>query len=95
MKINIKKFMELTDVSFSTPAKIEAGHDVGKSTIFRAVLFAITGKDFDGKEFDGRIYPKNAKSVSDLAVEVEIEQNGVIFCKKANGTEKRTKKWNP
>jgi chromosome segregation ATPase len=91
MKINIKKFMELTNVSFETPAKIEAGHDVGKSTIFRAVLFTITGKDFDGKEFDGRIYPKNAKSVSDLTVEVEIEQNGVVFCKKANGTEKRTK----
>lgn len=81
--------MELTDVSFETPAKIEAGHDVGKSTIFRAVLFAITGKDFDGKEFDGRIYPKNAKSVSDLTVEVEIEQNGVVFCKKAKGSEKR------
>ena len=43
MKITIKKFMELSNVTIQTPAKIEAGHDVGKSTIFRAVLFAITG----------------------------------------------------
>lgn len=91
MKINIKKFMELSNVTIQTPAKIEAGHDVGKSTIFRAVLFAITGKDIDGKEFDGRIYPKTALNLSDLTVEVEIEQDGVVFNKKANGTEKRQK----
>jgi len=91
MKINIKKFMELSNISFETPAKIEAGHDVGKSTIFRAVLFAITGKDIDGKEFDGRIYPKKANSVSELTAEVEIEQSGVVFNKKAVGGEKRDK----
>jgi len=91
MKIKIRKFMELSDVNFETPVKIEAGHDVGKSTIFRAVLFAITGKDIDGKEFDGRIYPKKSQSLSDLNAEVEIEQNGVVFNKKANGSEKRQK----
>lgn len=91
MKITIKKFMELSNVSFETPVKIEAGHDVGKSTIFRSVLFAITGKDVDGKEFDGRIYPKKSVIVSDLNVEVEIEQSGVVFCKSAKGTEKRQK----
>lgn len=91
MKIKIKKFMELSDVSFETPAKIEAPHDGGKSTIFRAVLFAVTGKDIDGKEFDGKIYPKNSTMLSDLAVEVEIEQSGVVFNKKATGSEKRQK----
>lgn len=91
MKIKINKFMELSNVNFETPAKIEAPHDGGKSTIFRAVLFATTGKDIDGKEFDGRIYTKMAKMVSDLAVEVEIEQSGVVFRKKANGSEKRQK----
>jgi hypothetical protein len=91
MKITIKKFMELQDVVISTPAKIEAGHDVGKSTIFRAVLFAVTGKDIDGKEFDGRIYPKAANSLSDLNVEVEIEQAGTVFNKIAKGSEKRQK----
>ena len=91
MRIIINKFMELSNIEFDTPVKIEAGHDVGKSTIFRAVLFAITGKDFDGKEFDGRIYPKAAKSVSELTVDVSIEQNGVVFNKKSNGSEKRQK----
>lgn len=91
MKITIKKFMELTNVSFQTPAKIEAAHDVGKSTIFRSVLFAITGKDVDGKEFDGRIYPKKSITVSDLYCEVEIEQSGIIFNKIAKGSEKRAK----
>jgi len=83
--------MELSNVSFETPVKIEAGHDVGKSTIFRAVLFAITGKDVNGSEFDGKIYPKNSTSLSDLNVEVEIEQSGVVFNKKATGSEKRQK----
>lgn len=91
MKITIKKFMELQNVNFSTPAKIEAGHDVGKSTIFRAVLFAITGKDVTGKDFDGCIYPKKSDRVEDLYAEVQIEQSGVIFCKVAKGSEKRAK----
>lgn len=91
MKITIKKFMELSNVTIQTPAKIEAGHDVGKSTIFRAVLFAITGKDVDGQEFDGRIYPKYAETLSGLNVEVEIEQAGTVFNKKATGSEKRQK----
>lgn len=91
MKIKIAKFMELSNVNFKTPAKIEAAHDGGKSTIFRAVLFAITGKDIDGKEFDGKIYPKNSTMLSDLNVEVEIEQSGVVFNKKATGSEKRQK----
>ena len=91
MKVTIKKFMELQNVSFSTPVKIEAGHDVGKSTIFRAVLFAITGKDVNGKDFDGCIYPKKSVTVEDLHVEVQIEQSGVIFTKIAKGSEKRQK----
>ena len=91
MKITIKKFMELQNVSFRTPVKIEAGHDVGKSTIFRAVLFAITGKDVNGKDFDGCIYPKKSVTVEDLQVEVQIEQSGVIFTKIAKGSEKRQK----
>jgi hypothetical protein len=81
--------MELSNISLETPVKIEAGHDVGKSTIFRAVLFAITGKNIDGTAFDGCIYPKKAESLSELTVEVEIEQSGVVFNKKATGSEKR------
>ena len=91
MKVKIVKFMELQNVSFTTPVKIEAGHDVGKSTIFRAVLFATTGKDVNGKEFDGCIYPKKSDRVEDLQVEVQIEQSGVIFTKIAKGSEKRQK----
>lgn len=91
MKITIKKFMELTNVNIETPAKIEAPHEGGKSTIFRAVLFAVTGKDMDGKEFDGRIYPKNSQMLSDLTAEVEIEQAGIVFNKQAKGSEKREK----
>lgn len=91
MKVTIKKFMELANVSFNTPVKIEAGHDVGKSTIFRAVLFAATGKDVNGRDFDGCIYPKKSVTVSDLYAEVEIVQSGYIFTKIAKGSEKRTK----
>jgi hypothetical protein len=91
MKINVVKFMELQGVSFETPVKIEAGHDVGKSTIYRAVLFAVTGKDVNGKDFDGSIYPKKSDTIEDMSVEVQIEQSGVVFCKKAKGTDKRVK----
>lgn len=91
MKVEITKFMELQNVSFTTPVQIEAGHDVGKSTIFRAVLFAVTGKDANGKEFDGCIYPKKSDRVEDLQVEVQIEQSGTIFTKTAKGSEKRAK----
>ena len=83
--------MELSNFKCETPVRIEAPHDGKKTTIFRAVLFAITGKDVDGKEFDGRIYQKNSTMLSDLAVEVEIEQGGVIFNKQAKGSEKRQK----
>jgi len=91
MKVTIKKFMELANVSLTTPVKIEAGHDVGKSTIFRAVLFAVTGKDVNGLDFDGCIYPKKSVTVEDLQVEVQIVQSGYIFTKIAKGSEKRTK----
>jgi len=91
MKATIKKFMELQNVSFTTPAKIEAGHDVGKTTIYRAVLFAITGKDINGKDFDGCIYPKAATTLEELQVEVSIEQNGITFSRIAKGSEKRVK----
>ena len=91
MKITVVKFMELQNVSFKTPVKIEAGHDVGKSTIYRAVLFATTGKDVNGKDFDGCIYPKKSDTVDDMTVEVQIEQSGTVFCKKAKGAEKRIK----
>lgn len=83
--------MEKSDIIIKTPSKIEAPHEGGKTTIFEAVLFCVTGKDLNGKEFDGRIYPKNSTMLSDLTVEVEIEQSGVVFNKQAKGSEKRQK----
>ena len=51
MKIQIRKFKRLSDLTVNVPAKITGGNEQGKTTILEAVSFCLTGKDLSGNEF--------------------------------------------
>jgi len=50
MKIKIKKFKRVQDLTIQIPAEITGGNGLGKSTILEAISFCLTGKDLSGKE---------------------------------------------
>lgn len=52
MKILIKKFKTIENLTLNVPATIEAGNGIGKTTILEAISFVLTGKDQDGKSFE-------------------------------------------
>lgn len=52
MKITIKKFKAIENLSFEIPAQIAGGNGIGKSTILEAISFCLTGKNLNGKEFE-------------------------------------------
>ena len=63
MKIRIKKFCNLQDVAVETPAQLIGSQGVGKSTILRAVYYALNCSDpKTNKRFDERIYSESARS---------------------------------
>lgn len=51
MKIQIRKFKRLSDLTVNVPAKITGGNEKGKTTILEAISFCLTGKDLSGNEF--------------------------------------------
>lgn len=85
MKIKINSFMELDNVTLSTPAKISGKNGIGKTTIFRAFCFAMNMNDPQtDKTFDGRIYrQKNSKITESYKVSVELDFGSVILRREA------------
>ena len=85
MKIKINSFMELDNVSLSTPAKISGKNGIGKTTIFRAFCFAMGMNDpITDKTFDGRIYrEKNSQITDTYKVSVELDFGNVILRREA------------
>lgn len=51
MKIYIKKFKRIGNLTVQIPAQIQGANKVGKTTILEAVSFVLTGRDLDGKTF--------------------------------------------
>ena len=51
MKLVIKKFKTIEDLTLEIPAQITGGNGLGKSTILEAISFVLTGKDLSGNEF--------------------------------------------
>jgi recombinational DNA repair ATPase RecF len=51
MKVLIRKFKRLENLTVKVPAEITGGNGVGKTTILEAISFVLTGKDQNGKEF--------------------------------------------
>jgi len=51
MKVLIKKFKRLENLTVNVPAEITGGNGIGKTSILEAISFVLTGKDQNGKEF--------------------------------------------
>lgn len=51
MKILIRKFKRLENLTVKIPSEIIGGNGVGKTSILEAISFVLTGKDQNGKEF--------------------------------------------
>ena len=51
MKVLIRKFKRLENLTVNVPAEITGGNGIGKTSILEAISFVLTGKDQNGKEF--------------------------------------------
>lgn len=51
MKIVIRKFKRLENLTVNVPAEITGGNGIGKTSILEAISFVLTGKDQTGREF--------------------------------------------
>jgi recombinational DNA repair ATPase RecF len=51
MKILIRKFKRLENLTVKIPSEITGGNGMGKTSILEAISFVLTGKDQNGKEF--------------------------------------------
>jgi chromosome segregation ATPase len=51
MKILIRKFKRLENLTVKIPSEITGGNGTGKTSILEAISFVLTGKDQNGKEF--------------------------------------------
>lgn len=89
MDIRIKKFMELQDIDLATPCTISGRNGSGKTTIIRAVLWVLSGKDIDGTTFSENVYPNFVGNISDCNADVSIFLQGREFRKETNGKETR------
>ena len=51
MKVLIKKFKRLENLTVNVPSEIMGGNGIGKTSILEAISFVLTGKDQNGKDF--------------------------------------------
>ena len=51
MKVLIRKFKRLENLTVNVPSEIMGGNGIGKTSILEAISFVLTGKDQNGKEF--------------------------------------------
>lgn len=89
MEIKIKKFMELQDIDLATPCTVSGRNGSGKTTILRAVLWVLSGKDVNGTTFSENVYPNLVKNISDCNADVSVFLQGREFRKETNGKETR------
>ena len=89
MEVKIKKFMELQDVVFSTPCEISGANGQGKTTLLRAILYVLSGKDLDGSTFSENVYPFNPANASDCFADVSVIHEGRTFRKETAAKEIR------
>ena len=89
MEIKIKKFMELQDIDLATPCTVSGRNGSGKTTILRAVLWVLSGKDINGTVFSENVYPNFVKNIGDCNADVSVYLQGREFRKETNGKETR------
>lgn len=80
MKMTIHKFAELSNRSLTTPAQVFGMNGVGKTTIYNAYLWCLTGKGKDGSDMNEAVYSVNDKPTERIA-DVEVKISGRTFHK--------------
>jgi chromosome segregation ATPase len=80
MEMTIHKFAELSNRTLTTPAQVFGTNGVGKTTIYNAYLWCLTGKGKDGSDMNEAVYSVNDKPTERIA-DVEVKIGGRIFHK--------------
>ena len=78
MELIITKFAELTNRTLTSPCAIVGKNGAGKSSIFNAYLWALTGKDKFGNEMNEAVYSIKDKDEDRYAC-VEVKFENVTF----------------
>ena len=80
MEMTINKFAELQNRTLTTPAQVFGMNGVGKTTIYNAYLWCLTGKGKDGSDMNEAVYSVNDKPTERIA-DVEVKIGGRTFHK--------------
>ena len=80
MELRINKFAELSNRTLTTPAQVFGMNGVGKTTIYNAYLWCLTGKGKDGSDMNEAVYSVNDKPTERIA-DVEVKIGGRTFHK--------------
>ena len=80
MEMTINKFAELSNRTLTTPAQVFGMNGVGKTTIYNAYLWCLTGKGKDGSDMNEAVYSVNDKPTERIA-DVEVKIGGRTFHK--------------
>ena len=80
MELTINKFAELQNRTLTTPAQVFGMNGVGKTTIYNAYLWCLTGKGKDGSDMNEAVYSVNDKPTERIA-DVEVKIGGRTFHK--------------
>ena len=80
MEMTINKFAELSNRTLTTPAQVFGMNGAGKTTIYNAYLWCLTGKGKDGSDMNEAVYSVNDKPTERIA-DVEVKIGGRTFHK--------------
>lgn len=80
MEMKINKFAELQNRTLTTPAQVFGMNGVGKTTLYNAYLWCLTGKGKDGSDMNEAVYSVNDKPTERIA-DVEVKIGGRTFHK--------------
>lgn len=80
MEMKINKFAELQNRTLTTPAQVFGMNGAGKTTIYNAYLWCLTGKGKDGSDMNEAVYSVNDKPTERIA-DVEVKIGGRTFHK--------------
>ena len=80
MELTINKFAELSNRTLTTPAQVFGMNGVGKTTLYNAYLWCLTGKGKDGSDMNEAVYSVNDKPTERIA-DVEVKIGGRTFHK--------------